>query len=64
MTNIKRNTKKSKKDEKMLETPEQNSDNEQSEISINKQLEENALPNYKQYVRNTVREISESLKKL
>lgn len=48
----------------MLETPEQNSDNEQSEISINKQLEENALPNYKQYVRNTVREISESLKKL
>ena len=40
------------------------SDGEQSDISINKQLEVNNLANYKQYVKNTVREIADNLKKI
>ncbi len=65
MTKIKRNSRKSRKEEKGLETPDNHeSEGEQSEISINKQLENNNLLTYKTYVKNTVREISDSLKRI
>ena len=53
MTFITRNTKKTKASATKQE-------DDQSDISINHQLEQENAPllNYKQYVRNTVREIS------
>ncbi len=59
MTSITRNTKKTKASATKQE-------DDQSDISINHQLEQENAPlvNYKQYVRNTAREISESLKKI
>ena len=59
MTKIKRNTKKGKKEEKSgVKSEEVMSEVGESDISINRQLENNAFNSYKEYVKNAVREIS------
>ena len=59
MTKIKRNTKKGKKEEKsVVKSEEGMSEVGESDISINRQLENNAFNGYKEYVKNAVREIS------
>ena len=69
MVSIKRNNKKNRGEEakqELADNPEENaSEAMQSEVSIHYQLaENNALLSYKQYVKNAIKDITESLKKI
>lgn len=62
MCKIKRNNKKSKKES---ESFEELSDDKSDNLSINQELEANAaLAEYRNYVKNNVREVLSILKKL
>lgn len=69
MVSIKRNNKKNRSEEakhEQVDNPEENaSEAMHSEVSIHHQMAENsALLSYKQYVKNAIRDITESLKKI
>jgi hypothetical protein len=69
MIKIKRNNKKNRKEEQQEQEAEilveENLSEDNSEISINHQLENNnALHSYKQYVKITIKEITDQLKKI
>lgn len=71
MTAITRNNKKNRQQDQVKpEEPQQDAEDLNSEVSINHQLNqqdpnnETALQSYKLYVKTTVKEITESLKKM
>lgn len=61
MVKIKRNNKKNRSEENPEEIKEDVPD---SEISLNRELEDNALLAYKNHVKNSVKDLMEALKKV